>query len=189
MRTIYGIISIIVLCLSLKGNGPPAGPSNIISLSNRAKLNIYTGWNLLSSPVNSGFNTKSIKNVVNNELYFFDTKTQEWKNGMGISIRPGIGFWVNVSGKQEMEYVLKPNNQFQINDFEVVLGWNLLGMSAETERVSAISSKLIEKYQNKKYRINGIYIYDAKISSWKKHSPYYQGSLKGGMGFWIEVVK
>ena len=145
---------------------PPPGPN----LNPKKALKVYTGWNLLASPLNREIATSTIQNIVKNDIYFFDAKEQSWKNGVGISIPPGTGFWVQVAKDSAISYQQNPNNQFSIKNFQVSLGWNLLGMSAQSERISTISSVIRSKYLTQKLYVSKVNIYDAKNSEWKNPS-------------------
>ena len=163
--------------LLFSANIPPT-PELPPQLIAKSVIKLYKGWNLVASPSNEAFPTAEITNVVGNDLYFFDSTEQAWKSGLGLFIQAGVGFWVNVSSNLSLSYSATPNNTFDLASFEVNPGWNLLGMSAETERVFYIASL---------HNAKAVYIYEAAKSAWKEYPAYSRSSLKAGMGFWLET--
>ena len=189
MKKIFtiGLCSMIFV---LHGNDrPPPGPT--ILTSNKRELKIYEGWNLLASPINRDFATGNIQHIVDNNVFIFDAKAQSWKSGVGINVAPGMGFWVQVSKDGSVAYQNEPNNQYSIRNSTVALGWNLMGMSAQSERISTISSAIRTKYEKKGQAliVSKVNVYNAQKAEWKTYSPYYQGSVKAGQGFWMEITR
>lgn len=159
----------------LLGAGTPPVPPGI---QDSSSLNLYKGWNLLAPPVNSSFNTREITNIVNQDIFFYDSKKQSWESGYNIRIPPGSGFWVNVSKSSTIPYPSVSSNSFDIKDFVISRGWNLLGMSLEYERVHSISSI---------HDVKSVYAYDAQKSNWVSYDSYSRSSIYAGMGFWLET--
>ena len=164
--------------LLFNANVPPTPDLPDVLLSTKSVIRFYRGWNLVASPSNEAFPTTAITNVVGNDLYYFDSNEQNWKSGLGLFIEAGVGFWVNVSSDLTLSYNATPNNTYNLADLEVNPGWNLLGMSAETERVFYIASL---------HNAKNLYIYNASKSIWKEYAAYSRSSLKAGMGFWLET--
>lgn len=154
--------------------GTPPVPPGIQASS----MKLYKGWNLLAPPSNISFNTQEITNIIEEDIFFYDSKSQSWKSGYNISIPPGSGFWVNVRVGSTIPYTPTYNNPFKIEDFSVSRGWNLLGMSLEYERVNSISSI---------HDVKSVYIYNAKESNWIEYKSYRRSSVYAGMGFWLET--
>jgi hypothetical protein len=169
------LVLLLVTSFLLYGAGTPPVPDAITSTP---KLILYKGWNLVAPPSNYPFHTKNIENVIGSDIYFFDSEEQSWKNGINLSISPGVGFWVNVSAGSKTIYKTSLRNPFHIADFIVTKGWNLLGMSIDSERVNIISIK---------HNAKSIFIYEASKSLWKSYKPYSRDSLRAGMGFWLET--
>jgi hypothetical protein len=155
--------------------GTPPVPSAITATP---KLILYSGWNLIAPPSNFSFHTRNIENIIGSDIYFFDSKIQSWKSGVNLSIPPGVGLWVNVSKGSKILYKTSIRNPFKIVDFEVTKGWNLLGMSLDSERINIIAIK---------HNAKSIFVYNANISQWINYRPYSRDSLKAGMGFWLET--
>jgi len=161
--------------VSFVDTGTPPVPPVITS---SPKLKIYKGWNLLAPPSNFPFSTSAIKNIIGSNVYIFNSNNQSWSNGLNTEIEPGVGFWVNVSASSSVEYRPSIQNSFPISAFKVSKGWNLLGMSADSERINIVSIS---------HDAKRIVIYNAKEGTWREFASYSRDSLKAGMGFWLET--
>ena len=168
------LLFLVLICtFFLYGIGTPPVPTAITSLP---KIKLYKGWNLIAPPNNNIFNTSSINNVIS--IYYFDSQKQIWISGLNTSIQPGIGFWIQMLDTYEIDYKVSSSNNFNILNFQVSKGWNLLGMSAESERINIVSLN---------FNAKSITTYDASTLQWKQYEPYSRSSLKAGTGFWLET--
>jgi len=154
--------------------GPPTPPFNNIQ---EARIQLRTGWNLISPPTNSVLNTSLIKNVDNETLWVFSAN--KWAKNYGARILPGQGFWIKMSKDENLSIPRRPG--YQLSNLKINNGWNLIGMSTDSERVNDIigtfgASILWEfKYSLKNKR----YI-------WKERTISDRGSIYEGQGFWLK---
>ena len=154
--------------------GPPAAPVKNIQ---EAVVELRTGWNLVSSPTNSPFETSRIKNIDNETLWTFANNA--WTKEYGASIPPGQGFWVKVTKDETIDF--PKTRGYLISNLKINDGWNLIGMSTDSERVNDIiglfrASILWEfKYSFKLQR----YV-------WKERTISDRGSIYEGQGFWLK---
>ena len=154
--------------------GPPSAPVTNVQ---EALVKLRTGWNLVSSPTNIPFNTSDIKNVDNETLWTFSANN--WTKNYGASIPPGQGFWVKVTKDETISFLKKRG--YRISNLKINDGWNLIGMSTDSERVNDIiglfrASILWEfKYSFKLQR----YV-------WKERTISDRGSIYEGQGFWLK---
>ncbi len=163
----------ILMQISLS-QGPPS--PNLVNVQ-EAKIKLRVGWNLISPPTNAVLDTSTIKNVDNNTLWTFSSN--KWSKNYGASIPPGQGFWIKMSKDENISLPRKTG--YQISKLQINDGWNLIGMSAYSERVNDIiglfrASILWEfKYSDKLKR----YV-------WKERTISDRGSIYEGQGFWLK---
>ena len=154
--------------------GPPTPPFQNVE---EAKVQLRTGWNLVSSPTNKVFNTAVIKYVDNDTLWTF--ADNKWTNNYGVRILPGQGFWIKMLQDENVSFTRRTG--YIISDLKINNGWNLIGMSTDSERVNDIigtfgASILWEfKYSS----ISKRYI-------WKERTISDRGSIYEGQGFWLK---
>ena len=154
--------------------GPPAAPKTNVQ---EAVLELRIGWNLVSSPTNITFDTNKIKNVDNKTLWTFSAN--KWNKNYGVSIPPGQGFWVKMTKNENISLARKRG--YRISDLKINDGWNLIGMSTDSERVNDIigvfrASILWEfKYSKKLKR----YV-------WRERTISDRSSIYEGQGFWLK---
>lgn len=157
--------------------GPPDPTGAFLANINEALVKLRTGWNLVSSPTNSTFNTNDIKNVDNKTLWTFSAN--KWNKNYGISVPPGQGFWVKMIKDEAISF--KRKRGYRISNLKINDGWNLIGMSTDSERVNDIigvfrASILWEfKYSKKLKR----YV-------WRERTISDRSSIYEGQGFWLK---
>jgi len=154
--------------------GPPSAPMTNVQ---EATVHLRAGWNLVSSPTNVAFDTSKIKNVDNQTLWTFSAN--KWSKNYGDSIPPGQGFWIKMTKDETIRF--QKTKGYVVSNLKINDGWNLIGMSTDSERVNDIigvfrASILWEfKYSSKLKR----YV-------WKERTISDRGSIYEGQGFWLK---
>lgn len=160
---------------SAVGDLPPT--PDILSNSGEAVIRLRAGWNLVSSPTNESFDTNLIKNTEQKTLWSFSGL--KWTSSYGQKIPAGHGFWVKMHSDENISFTKVAG--FNPANMEVKAGWNLLGMSADSERASSLLTAF-----------NGVTIWLFKWSKNKKRYEWQEktrgdrSSLYKGQGFWLK---
>lgn len=160
---------------SAVGDLPPT--PDLVLDSGGATIKLRIGWNLVSSPTNDSFDTNAITKTDNKTLWAFSNS--KWTSSYGQKIPAGKGFWVKMIADENIPFTKVKG--FNTTSMDVKTGWNLLGMSTDSERASALLS-----------HFNGATIW---LFKWSKNRKRYEwiektrgdrSSLYKGQGFWLK---
>lgn len=160
---------------SAVGDLPPT-PDLLLNIG-EATIKLRRGWNLVSSPTNDSFDTNAIKETDNKTLWAFSNS--KWTSSYGQKIPAGKGFWVKMKADENIPFTKVKG--FNATNMDVKTGWNLLGMSTDSERASTLLSYF-----------NGATIWLFKWSKnrkryeWKEKTRGDRSSLFKGQGFWLK---
>lgn len=154
--------------------GPPTPP---FKNAEEARVQLRLGWNLISSPTNKVFDTTLIKNVDNGTLWTFSAN--KWTKNYGARVLPGQGFWVKMLQDETISFTRRTG--YRISDATVNNGWNLIGMSTDSERVNDIigtfGASILWEFK---------YSLKSKRYIWKERTITDRGSIYEGQGFWLK---
>lgn len=171
MKKLFLLFFLVQLSFSA---GPPQPP---FDNSQQAKVTLRAGWNLISPPTNKVFDTSTIKNVDDGILWIFSDN--KWTKNYGVKALPGQGFWVKM--KQQEIISVKRRSGYQIGSLKINNGWNLIGMSTDSERVNNIISIL-----GASILWEFTYSKSKKRHVWKDRTISDRGSIYEGQGFWLK---
>ncbi len=169
-------------CAACGGEGGDGGDGGVPTTTT---LEIYKGWNLISSPFSEITNVlEDTCGATNGNFYFYNSSTGHWDVGTkGIqNLQGGIGYWFY--SNDDCVVTVEGSGVVMANNVRLNKGWNYVGSPTYSlADVSALKDNCDNCEDGKCSSIEVIW-YDPVTKSWEENVM----SLETGRGYNVKCV-